>query len=100
MGRFGFLAEFTPKQAIQAVEDFFQGRVRIEERMMLEAVVKDKRFYALNDVVLSKGGISRLLHLETKVGGELLAIYPADGLIISTPTGSTAYSLSAGGPIV
>ena len=100
MGRFGFLAEFSIKQAAQAVEDFFQGKVSIEERMMLSAEIKNKVFYALNDVVLSKGGISRILNVETKVGGELLAIYPADGIIVSTPTGSTAYSLSAGGPII
>ena len=100
MGRFGFLAEFTPKQALQAIEDFFQGKVYIEERMMLSAEIKKKVFYALNDVVISKGGISRILNVETRVGEELLAVYPADGVIISTPTGSTAYSLSAGGPIV
>jgi NAD+ kinase len=100
MGRFGFLAEFTLKQAVEAIEEFFQGKVYIEERMMLSAEIKNKVFYALNDVVISKGGISRILNVETKVGGELLAVYPADGIIVSTPTGSTAYSLSAGGPII
>lgn len=100
MGRFGFLAEFSLSQAAQAVDNFFNGEVYIEERMMLSAEIKGRRFYALNDVVLSKGGLSRMLHVETRVGNELLAVYPADGIIISTPTGSTAYSLSAGGPIV
>jgi len=100
MGRFGFLAEFSLSQAAQAVDNFFSGEVYIEERMMLSAEIKGRRFYALNDVVLSKGGLSRMLHVETRVGNELLAVYPADGIIISTPTGSTAYSLSAGGPIV
>lgn len=100
MGRFGFLAEFTFNQAAQAIEEFFRGESRIEERMMLSAEINGKTFYALNDIVLSKGGLSRMLHVETRVGEELLAIYPADGIIVSTPTGSTAYSLSAGGPII
>lgn len=100
MGRFGFLAEFSFPQAPHAIDDFFLGKVHIEERMMLSAEVKGKTLYALNDVVLSKGGLSRMLHVETHIGKELLAVYPADGIIISTPTGSTAYSLSAGGPII
>lgn len=100
MGRFGFLAEFSLSQAPKAVEDFFSGRSYIENRMMLSCEVQGKTLFALNDVVLSKGGLSRMLHVETRVGDELLAIYPADGIIISTPTGSTAYSLSAGGPII
>lgn len=100
LGRFGFLAEFSLSQAPQAIEDFFLGKTYIEKRMMLSAEIKSKTFYALNDVVLSKGGLSRMLHVETRVGKELLAIYPADGIIVSTPTGSTAYSLSAGGPII
>ncbi|MBC7327648.1 NAD(+)/NADH kinase [bacterium] len=100
LGRFGFLAEFSYWEASQAVDDFFQGKNIIENRMMLVAQAKDRTFYALNDVVISKGGLSRILHLETRVKGELLAVYPADGIILSTPTGSTAYSLSAGGPII
>ncbi len=100
MGRFGFLAEFSLAQTPQAVENFFKGEVYIEKRMMLSAETKGKKLYALNDVVLSKGGLSRILHVETRVGEELLAVYPADGIIVSTPTGSTAYSLSAGGPII
>lgn len=100
MGKFGFLTEFSPKEALRAIEDFLAGKLAVEDRMMLEARVGDRTFYALNDVVLSKGGLSRLLHIETFVGGKLLATYPADGVIVATPTGSTAYSLSAGGAIV
>src|SRR3972149_1810267 len=81
------------------------GRDEVEERMMLQADVERdgmrlQRFLGLNDAVVTKSGVARVLRLTAWVNDELLASYPADGLVVSTPTGSTAYSLSAGGPIV
>ncbi len=82
-----------------------QGEYEVEERMMLQADVERDGvvlagFMALNDVVVGKTGVARVLRVIASVDGELLARYPADGLVVATPTGSTAYSLSAGGPIV
>ena len=87
-----------------ALEKLLNGEFYLEKRMMLEVSVerekqKTAEFYALNDVVISKGSFSRMVRLRTYVHDRYLATYPADGLIIATSTGSTAYSLSAGGPL-
>jgi len=105
MGGLGFLTEIPASQAEQGLIRVMEGKYRIEKRLMLEANVhrgerKVKSSLALNDVVITRGALSRLIKLETFVSGEFITTYSADGLIISTPTGSTAYSLSAGGPIV
>lgn len=105
LGQLGFLTEIELSNLYTSLEQLLAGEYHIEERMMLEAeVVRDglviDRFQALNDIVLTKGAFSRMINLETYVGNQYVATYPADGLIISSPTGSTAYSLSAGGPIV
>lgn len=104
MGGFGFLAEISTEDLIDALPDLLAGRFELDERMMLQAEVPHARdpqtLLALNDVVVTKSGVARVLHLWVSVNGEQLASYPADGVIIATPTGSTAYSLSAGGPIV
>jgi NAD+ kinase len=105
LGHLGFLAEVEVKNLYSALEKVMKGQYMIEKRMMLEAsVIKDniqaETFYALNDIGITKGSFSRIVKLKTYVNNCLVDIYSADGLIVSSPTGSTAYSLSAGGPIV
>ncbi len=105
VGGFGFLAEVGLDELQEAVDRLVAGRHAVEERMMLAAeVVRDgavaERYLALNDMVVTKSGYARLMPLRVCVNGEHLATYLADGLIVSTPTGSTAYNLSAGGPIL
>ena len=105
LGHLGFLTEIEASELFGALPQFVEGRFVIEERKMLEAqVVREgrpvRRFAALNDAVVTKGPFARLIRLDTFVDETFVAGYPADGLIVSTPTGSTAYSLSAGGPVV
>lgn len=104
-GSFGFLADTEPSGAHEAIEKVLQGDFRIEERMMIQAAVhrggrKISSSAALNDVVIAKGPLARMLRLDTHVSGKYISTYSADGLIVATPTGSTAYTLSAGGPLV
>lgn len=104
LGHLGFLTELEPSDVSQ-VPALLAGEAELDERMMLTAVVRRAgtehvRFTALNDVVISKGAPARVIALEALAGGHVLGRYRADGLIAATPTGSTAYSLSAGGPIV
>ena len=104
-GRVGFLTEME-KDGIHAVaESILEEKYGIEERMMLDFVVyRDGKIiaqdFALNDVVISRVALSRILHVETYINNTFVDSFPGDGLIISSPTGSTGYSLSAGGPIV
>ena len=105
MGTFGYLTVINLNEMFDALEGVLAGDYRTESRMMLDVSVRDERGESfegcvLNDVVINRGNYSRLVDLETHVDGQYLTTYRADGLIISTPTGSTAYSLSAGGPIV
>lgn len=100
MGTLGYLTE-ADEQDVEAVLDFLMEKKGIvEERMMLRGIAGDKEEIALNDVVVSRIGALRVVHFDIYVNGELLNTYHADGVIISTPTGSTAYNLSAGGPVV
>lgn len=105
LGQLGFLTEIEVPDMEKLFDKVICGQYSIEERLMLDAcLLRDgKSIYvasALNDVVITKGGFSRLVRLRLYIDGEITANYPADGLIISTSTGSTGYSLSAGGPIV
>ncbi|MDQ7819469.1 MAG: NAD(+)/NADH kinase [Armatimonadota bacterium] len=101
LGGLGFLSEVSVQELPAVAADLAEGRYSLDERMMLQAEVGGQgRLLALNDVVVSHGGVARVLRLRVWVNGEHLASYPADGVIVATPTGSTAYSLSAGGPVV
>ncbi len=103
-GKLGFLADIN----LTELKDFFpamlQGEYRIDERAMLEAVITTKegtsRVIAFNDIVLTRPSISKMTHFEMRVDGRAFNTYFGDGVIISTPTGSTAYNLSAGGPVL
>lgn len=104
MGHLGFLTEVEGEQLWTHVDEFLSGTYQVEERMMLSArVIRDGALvyegWALNDAVVTKGPMARMVHLVVSVGETVVARYPADGVIVATPTGSTAYSLSAGGPI-
>lgn len=102
LGGLGFLAEIPPDLFISHLESFVNGNYILEERTLLKCVVKETGdiFFAINDMVFDKAGFSRVIEIVTQVDGKLLNSYIADAMIISTPTGSTGYSLSAGGPIV
>lgn len=102
LGKLGFLAEISVEELDDCLKDILHGNYQIEERMMLEARVgkSRKRHYALNDIVLDLAGSSRMFSVQTFVNDEYLSTFTGDGIIIATPTGSTGYVLSNGGPIV
>ncbi len=105
LGSLGFLTEVNVEEMLPTLEAVLAGNAKVVSRMRLEVQAwRDGeelgRFMALNDAVISKTALSRMIDLETLAGGETVTIYHADGLIVSTPTGSTAYSLSAGGPLL
>lgn len=106
MGRLGFLTACRRDELEPYLRRFATGDYRAEARMTLDvramnsAGVERGRWFALNDVVLHKGGFARVVRLRVAANGDEIALYAADGIVISTPTGSTAYSLSAGGPVV
>lgn len=104
MGALGFLTCANSTACAEAVDCIAKGEIVFSERSLLDVTVNAKgaasHMIALNDVVLSRGEVSRLIRLKTSVNGEILTEFSADGLIVATPTGSTAYSLSAGGPIL
>lgn len=100
LGNMGFLSEIDKDKMKNEIVKLLKGEFRIEERFLLEVKVLDKTLYALNDIVISRGNFTKLLNLDMYFDEKFVDNYRADGLIISTPTGSTAYSLSAGGPII
>jgi NAD+ kinase len=105
LGGLGFLTAITIEEMYTQLERALEGDFRTERRRMLHcelwrAGARMAAFDALNDVVLTKFEIARMIEMEVQVDGRFVCIYRADGLIVATPTGSTAYSLSAGGPIV
>jgi NAD+ kinase len=102
LGRLGFMTELSAEEAIAKLPVLLAGEGQIDERAMLEARLTGSKqiFYALNDVVLARGGMARTISVEASIGDEQLATYKADGVIVATATGSTGYSLAAGGPIL
>jgi len=100
MGRLGFLAQAKPDEVDYVYEKITKGEFRIEERIMLETVVGGTKQLALNDFVIKGATFSRTSTLELYINDNFVSGYLADGLIVSTPTGSTAYTLSAGGPVI
>jgi len=101
LGGLGFLADTPPDAFIEHIQSFIDGQYFIEERAMLQCKVNDgDNYVAFNDMVIDKAGFSRVIEIVTRIDGHLLNSYIADALILSTPSGSTGYSLSAGGPIV
>ncbi|MHB8541688.1 MAG: NAD(+)/NADH kinase [Candidatus Acidiferrales bacterium] len=105
LGGMGFMTSVTIDEAFPLLEDVLAGRHRLSPRMMLKAELSRdgktiQQQQALNDAVVTKAALSRILDFDLSVNGHFLGLYRADGLIVSTPTGSTAYSLAAGGPIL
>jgi NAD+ kinase len=105
LGTLGFLAETSSDELFEALEEVLAGRYLVEPRMRLDIEVERDgecvgRFLALNDAVLARTALSRMVDLDVRADGAAVATYHADGLIVSTPTGSSAYSLSAGGPLM
>lgn len=105
LGGLGFLTEFAYEEMLPALEQVLTGDFQSEDRAMLDVVVSREgknvaSYTALNDVALNRGAFSRMLHIMVYVDGIFVNEYVADGLLISTPTGSTAYNLSVGGPIM
>jgi len=105
MGTLGYLTEVEAKECRSALDSLMNGEYHLEERMMLDGLVTGEdgekyRSKALNDIVISRSGVLRIINFQIFVNGRYLKSYNADGMIISTPTGSTGYNLSAGGPIV
>jgi NAD+ kinase len=105
IGSLGFLTCVSSTAYVEAVETIAKGKIHFSERTLLDVRItgaggETNALIGLNDAVLSRGELSRLIRLRTRVDGEVLTEFNADGLIVATPTGSTAYSLSAGGPIL
>lgn len=105
LGTLGFLAEASSSEVFDAIQAYLEGKLAVEERVMIDTLLfrggqMMARQTGLNDAVISKGSASRLINYSLYVDASLVASYMADGMIIATPTGSTAYALSAGGPIL
>lgn len=101
MGRRGYLTEVDPDNAMHTIESFLRGTCRLEKRVKLSAAIEgEKPVDGLNEIVITSGTLSKMLHFTVSIDRSQLLDFRSDGLIVSTPTGSTAYSLSAGGPIL
>ncbi|MFZ1082780.1 MAG: NAD(+)/NADH kinase [Candidatus Kryptoniota bacterium] len=104
LGKLGFLAELNFDELRNSIDELFKGKFNLEQRTVLKSSFrqdgKTATIFALNDIVIDKAGSSRMIDLETYVDSEYLITYRADGIVLSTPTGSTGYSLSTGGPII
>ena len=108
IGSLGFLTEVREEELYDELKLIFAGQFEVEERILLNASVRwegnktepERRFQALNDIVVNREGLTRYMTVQIDIGGEHAARFSGDGVIVATPTGSTAYSLSAGGPIV
>ena len=103
-GSLGFLTEVTLEQMYPALDDVLAGRFVTDRRMMMDIAVHQgaavAEYRALNDAVINKGTLARIIEIEARVDGQYVSSFRADGIIVCTPTGSTAYNLSAGGPII
>ena len=103
-GRLGFLADISPAEMEATFEEIYAGHYTVEERSVLQLICEDKHLqcspFALNEIAVLKRDSSSMISIRTAINGAFLTTYQADGLIIATPTGSTAYSLSVGGPII
>ena len=103
-GRLGFLADVSPEEMEVTFEEIQAGRYSVEERSVLQLICNDRNLqespYALNEIAVLKRDSSSMISIRTAINGAYLNTYQADGLVIATPTGSTAYSLSVGGPII
>lgn len=104
LGKLGFLAELNLDELRNSIDELFKGKFNLEERAVLEANFQQNgeatTIFALNDIVIDKAGSPRMIDLETYVDSDYLITYRGDGLVLSTPTGSTGYCLSTGGPII
>ncbi len=103
LGKLGFLVEIDIKSIDKVIEEIKNKEYKVEERMVIEGLCdspSSEKLYAVNDIVIEKGGWSKMIELTAWVDGEYVTTFSADGLIVATPTGSTGYSLSTGGPIV
>jgi NAD+ kinase len=103
-GNLGFLADVDLDELDEFVNNMLKGKVRVDERSVLEVKIvsenAEKKMYAFNDMVLTRPSVSNMIHIETLVDGKAFNTYYGDGVIVSTPTGSTAYNISAGGPVL
>ena len=106
LGKLGFMTELSADEALEKLPSLLAGEGWIDERAMLEAELSatdqelPRIFHALNDIVVARGAIARLVYVEASIDGQHLTSYKADGVIVATATGSTGYSLAAGGPIL
>ncbi|GBD22713.1 NAD kinase [bacterium HR29] len=106
MGRLGFLTDMSPRDLFTHFERILAGEWRLEERVMVRADVVDgpgaepRTFHGLNDIVLSREHVGRPIYIDVRIDRARVAVYRCDGIIVATPTGSTGYSLAAGGPIM
>jgi len=106
LGHLGFMTEFSETEATKGLDSMLSGEGWIDERNMLEAAVQPsdsgecRTFYALNDIVVARGAVARVINIDIAIDGAKFANYTADGVIAATATGSTGYSLAAGGPIM
>ena len=104
-GRLGFLADITPEEMLTSVDHVLQGNYTTDSRLLLEACLlrgsgDQEVAFALNDVVLQRRETGRMVDFETRIAGQYVNTHSGDGLVVATPTGSTAYALSCGGPII
>ncbi len=100
LGTLGFLTDIMPNELNTFLENFKKNSYRIDNRMMITVTVNDKEVVAFNDIVISRQTVAGMINIDAKVNGRLFNKYNGDGVVISTPTGSTAYNLSCNGPVV